>query len=70
MITTEQQLVLFQVNALFQKLESMANAQQMEKFHMMWFNLFPGREIFPEEHHLRSLERERRFREMQQQHRL
>jgi hypothetical protein len=70
MITTEQQLVLFQVNALFQKLEAMANAQQMEMFHTMWFNLYPGREVFPEEHYMRSLERERRFREMQQQHRL
>jgi len=62
MLTSEQQHYLFQLNALFSRLESLFTLQQLEHFHQSIFNLRPRKELTEDEQHLRSLEREKRFR--------
>lgn len=62
MFTTAQQQYLLELGILFNRLESLFSLQQLEQFRYTFFTLHQREQFSDDEQHLRSLERERRYR--------
>ena len=62
MLTTEQEHYLFQLGKLFSQLENLFSLQQLEHIRYTFFNMHQHVELSDDDQHVRSLEREKRFR--------